>query len=63
MSENRFAMRILDANGQCLWCDEDNVYAVCSVAIVDLQENGVDEVVVSRSDHGKTDTLVFVRDL
>ena len=64
MACDRFTMRLVDAKGQSIWEDIENVYADCKVAVTDEDNDAVDEIVIHRNDHNfKIHTLKWERNL
>lgn len=59
---NCFGLRICESSGKWFWEDTDNVYGNCLLAVCDMNEDGVDEILIDRNDHGVTSYLLYVPD-
>jgi hypothetical protein len=58
---SRYTLRILDADGECVWEDQEGVVGTCSLTAADLTNDGIDEVVVCTHKHGGVELTVFGR--
>lgn len=58
---SRYAMRIFDGDENSIWEDQPNTYGNIYPIVYDFDEDGVDEIVVFREDHGEEAVLVFKR--
>lgn len=59
MCHERYAIRILDADGRLLWQEQEVALASCRFAVVDKDGDGVHEILIDREDHGKSARFVI----
>jgi len=59
MAEDRLALRIFDKTGRFIWEDLTNVFGHVGVTTADLDGDELDEIIVTRNDHGKCALLIF----
>jgi hypothetical protein len=59
MAHDRFAIRILDAEGRVLWQDQEVALASCGFALVDQDGDGIHEILLDRDDHGTRSRFVI----
>ena len=61
MCHHRFALRLLNEEGEVLWMDTVSLYADCKIAIHDLDNDGADEIVVERINHGRKKQMLLLK--
>lgn len=59
MCHERYAIRILDADGRLLWQEQEVALGFCRFAVVDKDGDGVHEILIERYDHGKSARFVI----
>lgn len=61
MLHSRFALRILDMNGELLWLNDETLCADVVFAVSDIDNDGFHEILIDQNDHGETSRLVIRR--
>ena len=59
MCHDRFAMRIYMGDNLYIWEDTSNAYSVCSTRVIDIDGDGMDDILMLRNDHGKCHLFVY----
>lgn len=59
MCHSRYSIRILDAERKVIWRDDREAYGSIRVAIADIDGDKSQEILLSRSDHGKDGNFVI----
>lgn len=59
MCHSRYSIRILDAEQKVIWRDDREAYGSIRVAIADIDGDKSQEILLSRSDHGKDGNFVI----
>ena len=59
IGHNRNALRIFDENNQFVWENLNNVSGIVRPAVIDIDEDGLDEIIIYKNDHGQNYILIF----
>ena len=55
----RYAMRLYTTENTYIWVDYENIYSAPLTYCIDLNSDGIDEIIVLRSDHGRSFILIY----
>jgi hypothetical protein len=61
MCHSRYAMRVFDESGEFIWDNQDKMYGDYYPLVFDFQNDGIDEIIIFREDHGEESLLIFER--